>query len=94
MRSIMSGLVVLVMAFALVSSANAGCWSFCNDNPAVSADPVGFKDADRPSQSLPGAPYPCIASPAYPDYTNARAIACPANEEATRVPMFMGSPGL
>jgi len=44
------------------------------------------------SVSEASAPYSCIASPAYVDYSDARAIPCPV--EGTPVtPDAMGSPG-
>ena len=93
MKAIKSGLAVLVVALALVSSGLAYSWSYNNDNPAVSVDPAGFKDADRPGHLPTGSPYPCIASPAYLDYTDALAATCSLKEKARRVPEPMGSPG-
>jgi hypothetical protein len=89
-KSIVSGLVVLAMAFALVSSVEA--YSSSNDNQAVSAATDSFKDADRADRLPSGTPYPCIASPAYLDYAEARAVPCTLDEETRRVPMSMGSP--
>jgi len=100
MKSIVSVLAVMIMAFALVSTGEAAVLSCRNDNPGVSVETCntlagdGFKDADRAGDFSTGNPYPCIASPAYPDYVNARAIPCPVNEKARRVPEPMGSPGL
>ena len=86
MKAIKSGLVVLVMTLALVSSGQAFSLFSYNDNSAVSADPAGHFPT--------GSPFPCIVSPAYPDYANARAISCPVDEETRRVPMHVGGPGL
>ncbi len=100
MKSIMSALVVLMMAVALVSIGGAAIGSLDNHTPAGVAVPhnstagAGVRDADNPGVFPTGTPYPCIASPAYLDYTNARAVPCPLNDEARRVPDPMGSPGL
>jgi len=39
-------------------------------------------------------PYPCIASPAYTHYTDARNGTCPPPEKDLKTPEPMGSPGL
>ena len=83
MRKVMSTLVVLTMAFALVSSSAAG-------------GNVSAKDADRPRHFPTWMPYPCgVASPAYLDYTDAVALPCTDRdrESSRRVPKPMGSRG-
>ncbi len=69
MKTMMSGLFVMLMAFALVSGGKAQT----------------------------ATPYSCgIESPAYTDYTNARAIPCDRGQDpagSTRTPDPMGSPG-
>ena len=80
---IVSGLVVLAMAFALVSSSAAG-------------GNVSAKDADNPGHFFTGTPYPCgIESPAYTDYIDARPAPCTARDRdsSRRAPEPMGSPG-
>ncbi|MGA3118815.1 MAG: hypothetical protein ABSF90_30885 [Syntrophobacteraceae bacterium] len=80
---IVSGLVVLAMAFALVSSSAAG-WN------------VSAKDADNPGHFSTGTPYPCgVESPAYTDYIDARALPCTERDRdsSRRTPEPMGSPG-
>ncbi len=100
MKSIISALVVLMMAFALVSIGEAASGTFNNYTPAAIAVAhnttagAGVRDADNPGVFPTGTPYPCIASPAYPDYTDAVAVPCHLNEETRRVPDPMGSPGL
>jgi hypothetical protein len=82
-KSIVSGLVVLAMAFALVSSSAA-------------SGNVSAKDADNPGHFLTGTPYPCgIASPARPDYVDAVPLPCTERDRdsSRRVPEPMGSPG-
>jgi hypothetical protein len=89
MRSIKSVLVVLIVGLALVAYGNipevAGavgpmCWAgFCPDMSKVDAN--SLRDADRAPGHFPtGTPYPCIASPAYTDYINARGVPCPAGK--------------
>ncbi len=83
---IVSGLVVLMMAFALVSSSAAGWCPFC---PNANA-------GDNPGHFLTGTPYPCgIESPAYTDYIDARPAPCTARDRDSsgRAPEPMGSPG-
>jgi len=77
-KSIVSGLVVLAMAFALVSSSAA-------------SGSVSATDAD-PGYFLTG-PYPCgVESPAYTDYINARPAPCTTRDRDRQLPEFMGSP--
>ena len=83
MRKVMSTLVVLTMAFALVSISAAG-------------GNVSAKDADNPGHFFTGTPYPCgIESPAYTDYIDARPAPCTARDRdsSRRAPEPMGSPG-
>jgi len=101
MKTAMSVLVMLIAAFALVSGGEACPWFSCNNNnPAVSAEANnafsidGFRDADRPGSFPTGTPYPCITFPAYPDYTDARAIPCPLKDRVRMAPEPMGSPGV
>jgi len=80
---IVSGLVVLAMAFALVSISAAG-------------GNVSAKDADNPGHFFTGTPYPCgVQSPAYLDYTDAHAVPCTERDRDSfkRTPEPMGSPG-
>ncbi len=82
-RSIVSGLVVLAMAFALVSSSAA-------------SGNVSAKDADNPGHFSTGTPYACgVESPAYLDYTDAKPAPCTDRDRdsSRRVPEPMGSPG-
>ena len=72
MRSIMSALIVLVMVFTVVSAGVAA---------------TNGKDADRPGNFPTGHPYPCIASPAYADYTDAKNGPCPVEPRVTPDPM-------
>jgi len=80
----MSILVVLMMAFALVSSGEAGWFPFCcNDNHGTNsaaqntAGNLSAKDADRAGHFPTWMPYRCgVASPAYTDYIDARALPC------------------
>ncbi len=46
------------------------------------------------SISEAAAPYPCIESPAYTHYTDAKNGACPAPEGRGTIPDQMGSPGV
>lgn len=87
MKVVMGVLIVMVVAFALVSSGDAGWFSNANSG-AVSGNVIA---ADNPG--FP--PYPCIASPAYTDYTDARAVSCDLDRatESRRTPDIMGSPG-
>ncbi len=100
MKSIMSALVVLIMAFALVSIGEVATGSSNDYTPAGVAVAhnshagAGVRDADNPGVFPTGTPFPCIASPAYADYTDAVAVPCPVNEKTRRVPDPMGSPGL
>ena len=71
MRKVMSTLVVLTMAFALVSSSAAG-------------GNVSAKDADNPGHFFTGTPYPCgIESPAYTDYIDARPAPCDRDQNVS-----------
>jgi hypothetical protein len=98
-KAIVSVWVALIMVFALVSIGEAGTGSSYNGNLAALVEThnghadAGTKDADNPGYFPAGSPYPCIASPAYTDYAEARAVPCPVNERARRVPDPMGSPG-
>jgi hypothetical protein len=99
MKLIMGVLVVLIMAFTLVSIGEAGTCSLFKDNPGASSGThkvpadAGVKDADRPGQFSTGTPGPCIESPAYPIYSNAREITCSTNDKDRRVQEPMGSCG-
>ncbi|MGO9020935.1 MAG: hypothetical protein ACLQVJ_21540 [Syntrophobacteraceae bacterium] len=80
---IVSGLVVLAMAFALVSISAAG-------------GNVSAKDADNPGHFFTWSPYPCgVEGPAYTDYIDARPAPCAARDRDSsgRAPEPMGSPG-
>ena len=89
MRTIKGALILLVVGFALVAGgiapAVAGdigpmCWAgFCPNmsNPAAN----NLRDADAPGAFPTRTPYPCIAGPAYTDYTDARAVPCPLKEK-------------
>ncbi len=96
MKAMVSGLVVTIMAFALVSSCQAGTW-FSNDNPgAISAanntsGNVSIKDADNRGNITEGALFPCGAEPAYPDYIDARAVPCTENIKSKWVSGPMGA---
>ena len=94
MRSIMSALIVLVMVFAMVSIGEAGWLPCCKANSEASA-PAGAnaRDADNPGSFPTGTPYPCIASPAYTHYTDAKNGTCPPPEKRRVVPDVMGSLG-
>jgi hypothetical protein len=88
------------MMFAMVSASEAGCFSWfqCNATSSVQAAntpaDASARDMDRPGNVLTGgSPYPCIASPAYVDYTDARAVPCSVKDTAQRAPNPMGSPG-
>ncbi len=99
MKSIVSVWVVLIMAFVLVSIGEAGTGSSYNDNLAALIEThnghadAGARDADNSGYLPAGSPYPCIASPAYADYAEARAVPCPVNQRVGQVPDPMGSPG-
>lgn len=99
MKSVMRVLVLMIMVFALVSIGEVGTGYSNNDNSAVFVQthnaPAGanVRDADNPGYLPAGTPYSCIASPAYTDYIDARAVPCPLNEKDRRVPDPMGSPG-
>jgi hypothetical protein len=83
MKTVTSILVVLMMAFALVSSSAAG-------------GNVSAKDADNPGHVSTWTPYPCgVASPAYLDYTEAVALPCTERDRdpARVTPEPMSSPG-
>jgi len=100
MRKIMSALIVLAMVFALVSISEAGCFSCfklpcCKANSEAAAPAGAYaRDADSPGSFPTGTPYPCIASPAYTDYTDAKNGACPSPAKRSAAPDPMGSPGL
>ncbi len=82
-KLIVSGLVVLAMAFALVSSSAA-------------SGNVSAKDADNPGHFSKGTPYTCgVESPAYIDYTDVSAVPCTERDRDSyrRTPDPMGSPG-
>ncbi len=80
-KAIVSGLVMLAMAFALVSISEAGWCPFCpNANSGVTS----------------GTPYPCgVQSPARPDYVDAVPLPCTERDRDSfrRTPEPMGSPG-
>jgi len=69
MKAMMSVLIVMIMAFALVSISEAGWCPFCsNANSGVAS----------------GTPYPCgVQSPAYLDYTDARPASCDRDENVS-----------
>ncbi len=84
----MSVVIVMVVAFALVSSGDARWFPFCcNANSGATSGNVTAADNSGP--------YSCIASPAYTDYTDARAVSCDLDRasESRRTPDIMGSPG-
>ena len=99
MKAMMSVVFAMIMAFALVSIGEAGTGSSCNFNAgAISAAHntpvgVGVRDADRAGNIIEGTQFPCIGSPAYTDYADARAVPCPMGGHDRRVPEPMGSPG-
>ncbi len=84
MRTVMSILVVLMIAFALVSSSEAGWAGNC---------PVfGCNAVHSPTYN----PYRCgVEGPAYTDYIDARALPCTERDRDSsgRVTEPMGSPG-
>ena len=98
MKSIMSVLVVAIMAFALVSSSEAGSLPFCCN---ANSGNVTAKGADNcpvsgcnPVHSSTWFPYRCgLEGPGYTDYIDAVAIPCTAGDRdaSTRVPEPMGS---
>jgi hypothetical protein len=92
MRSIMSALIVLSMTFAMVSIGEAGWFPCCKANTEASA-PANARDADIAGHFPTGTPYPCIASPAYTHYTDAKNGPCSPPEKLRVVPDAMGSPG-
>ncbi len=97
-KAIVSVWVVLIMAFALVSIGEVGTGSSYNDNlAAVVVTHNGAGDADNPGYFPEGSPYSCgIESPAYLDYTDARAVPCDqdrSQSRSMRTPDPMGSPG-
>jgi len=79
MKPIMTVLMVLFMTFAMLSIAEAG-WL-----------PANGEDAYVPGHLNP---YPCIVSPAYTHYTDAKNGTCPAPEKRKVTPEPMGSPGI
>ena len=102
MKSIVRVWVVLIMAFALVSIGEAGTGYSHNDSLAALVEThnghadAGAGDADNPGYFPAGSPYRCIASPAYLDYTDARAVPCDQDRDPSRsirTPNPMGSPG-
>ncbi len=103
MKAIVSVWVVLIMAFALVAIGEAGTGSSYNDNLAALVEThnghadAGAGDADNSGYFPAGSPYPCgVESPAYLDYTGARAVPCHQDRELSRTlrtPNPMGSPG-
>jgi len=88
MRTVMSILVVLMMAFALVSSSEAGWFPKDADNcPVFGCNPV---------HSPTWFPYRCgVEGLAYTDYIDARALPCTERDRDSsgRVTKPMGSPG-
>jgi hypothetical protein len=86
MKSIMGGLVVFVMVFAIVSVSRAESFSSCRETSAVSCDDAGATDWDRSEHFPTGTPYPCTASPAYVLYTDSHAISCDTKEKMRQVP--------
>jgi|GEM_PF-3250589 len=97
-KAVMSVLIVMVMAFALVASSDARWFPFCcNANSGAVSGNVSTKDADNPGHFSTGPPYACgVESPAYTDYTDARAVSCDLDRGPSgpgRTPAPMGSPG-
>jgi len=96
MKAMMSVLFVMVMAFALVSSAEAWQGSVIDNPGAISAEHctpgnVSTKDADRAGDITGGNLFPCGAEPAYTDYIDARAVPCTVDNRPPQVPEVMGS---
>jgi hypothetical protein len=97
MKAMMSVLIVMIMAFALVSISEAGWCPFCsNANSGVASGNVNAKDTDNPGHFSAVTPYPCgVESPAYLDYTDAHAVPCDRERgpsKSERAPEPMGSP--
>jgi hypothetical protein len=98
MKSIMSVLVVTIMAFGLVSSSVAGSLPFCCN---ANSGNVTAKGADNcpvfgcnPVHSPTWFPYRCgLQGSAYTDYIDAVALPCTARDRdaSTRVSEPMGS---
>jgi hypothetical protein len=97
MKTMISVLGVVIMALALVSVGEAATGSSYNDNPVLFAGThnvyvdAGDRNGDRAANVTSFPPYPCIASPAYTDYTDAVAIPCPVNEKVRSIPEPFGS---
>ncbi len=93
MKVMMSVLIVMIMAFALVSNSQAGWCPFCSKDNSVS---VSAKDADNTGHISAVTPYPCgVESPAYLDYIDAHAVPCDRERgpsASERAPEPMGSP--
>ncbi|MFZ0932046.1 MAG: hypothetical protein WAN11_25830 [Syntrophobacteraceae bacterium] len=96
MKAMMSVLFAMIMAFALVSSSEAG-WFSSNDNPGAISSAhntpgnVSTKDADRAGDITEGTLFPCGSDPAYTDYIDARAIPCTDGTRPPQVPEVMGT---
>jgi hypothetical protein len=90
----MGALIVLVMMIAMVSIGEAGWLPCCKANTEASV-PAGAKarDADNPGHFPTGNPHPCVASPVYTHYTDAKNGFCPPPEKRRFTPDPMGSPG-
>jgi hypothetical protein len=89
MKKVMSVFVALFVAFALVSVSEAGCFPGCKANTEAAVG-TNVRDADNPGKpgNFPsGTPYPCISSPAYTHYTDAKNGPCPTDRKVTPDPM-------
>jgi hypothetical protein len=91
MKAMIGVLVVMIMAFALVSSGEAGTFS-CDNCVAMTAGHNIIENVSAKDAGTTGL-FPCGAEPAYPGYINARAVPCTANTLSPRVPDPMGAVG-